>query len=67
MEALYAAAIMTGNIAHRDGKSATPCLDKNCLELIGANDGQALLILKGWAQGWHSANAAELVAGPVAL
>ena len=46
------AAFEAGKADHIDGKTATPCHSKRCMQLVGANNGHALAIMTEWQYGW---------------
>lgn len=52
---LYTLALIFGEAAFRAGQTSEPWHDSNCMQLMEENDGNAVLILKAWAKGWHSA------------
>lgn len=59
-EAIATAAVL-GTIAFKEGKTATPCHDKNLMELIreySTEMGAAIPLMKAWSQSWHAANLA---------
>lgn len=52
-----------GAEAFKAGKTAAPALDKRVMAIIASTStkiGDSLSLLKGWNEGWHSANTSQL-------
>lgn len=53
---LEKAAYDVGVKAHKAGKRAIPAQDKNVMDLMRKNPGNAIRLMDAWTQGWHKSN-----------